>query len=761
MLTKILVYSRADIKAEKYIHTELKKIEINKITNEIYCLLNSNIFKISFNAREFFQSRNVAGIYINDFSISMNENKIITGGWEQSYNPPLKLYKIQKDYGKFIWVKTSYRKEELSENDWIRERIDRYGCPVKCDGEEEYTYVKFISYLDIIIAVSGSNIIIYDINGILIKKFQLKSSNICVDVFESIVYVSDNNILIIYDLNLLKCVKEIDFSVKIKKIKIIENTDKVFVVLNNLELFIIDKYQIKKNIKINKEVGVLENDSTNSVIYFGNYFGEFGAIDYDGNIIYEDKINDTIRDILVVNKGDNIIVASKNVEFYIYERKNKLNISKEINFKKFEKRENMKKIFLSYCWKNEETANSIDNLFNSEGIKVIRDKHDLQYRDSIKEFMEKVRDADFVIMLISKEYLESINCMYEVLEFIKDNDFKERIIPLVHKNTNIFKVEDRVDYINYWDEEYNKLKEKVERIPREASAEISDEIKKRASIKNTISEFISIIADMNNILYTDQIESEQFAEIIKIVDEDNVEENLNINDVIKEKTILTDMQKNEYNNLYLSYIDKWCDFADISNWRTWTSWMLGSGQPHIFIENWEKVEKLREWLFSRIWPNKLVELEDSFENFRLVLNDLYNIFNEHYEKRGKMYYTEKFYHIDEWNEQRYQQLLGEYNFHVCLVQDLVLELTRAANYICDNIRKYINSDFRLDEGKLVVTYGPCMDSSFKTICPEYRSDERTVKPYPGLEKFKEIRIDRDHKFGIGVSCHDPEFLENE
>lgn len=522
MLTKILVYTRADIKAEKYIHTELKKIEINKITNEIYCLLNRNIFKISFNAREFFQSRNVAGVYINDFSISINDNKIVVCGWEQSYNPPLKLYKIQKKYGKFIWVKTSYSKEYLSEDLWIKERVDRYGCPIKYDGEEQYTYVKLLVDLGVIVTVSGSNVIIYDINGILIEKILLKSSNICIDVFGNIVSFSDNNMLIIYDFNTFKCIKEIKFIIKIKKIKIIENTDKILVVLNNRELFILDKYKITKNIKINKEVGVLKNDPNNSMIYFGNYFGDFGAMDYDGNIIYEDKINDSIRDILIVNSGDNIIVASKNVEFYIYERENKLNIYKEINFKKFEKEENMKKIFLSYCWKNEETANSIDNLFNSEGIKVIRDKHDLQYRDSIKDFMEKVRDADFVIMLISKEYLESINCMYEVLEFIKDSDFRKRILPLVHQDTNIFQPIGRIDYIEFWEDEYKKLNEKAKMVSREASAEISNEIKKISNIKNTISEFISIIADMNNIIYNDTIDDERFKKLIEVVNESDL-----------------------------------------------------------------------------------------------------------------------------------------------------------------------------------------------------------------------------------------------
>ncbi|MBU3196532.1 SIR2 family protein [Clostridium algidicarnis] len=231
----------------------------------------------------------------------------------------------------------------------------------------------------------------------------------------------------------------------------------------------------------------------------------------------------------------------------------------------------------------------------------------------------------------------------------------------------------------------------------------------------------------------------------------------------KGKKELMEFSCDEFNNkkveeTYLGYINKWCDFLDINNWEAWTSWMLAIGQPHISVEMLTNLEELREWLFSRVWPNKFGELQNSFENFKLVLNDLYNTFYEHCKKSGEMYFTEKFYKIDRWDEKVYYELSNEFEFHVDLMQDLTLELTRAANYICDNIRKYIKPDFRLEEGKLLVTYGPCMDFTFRTICPEYIGEERILKPYPGLEKFKVIRVNRDQRFGTGISSKDPEFL---
>ena len=64
-----------------------------------------------------------------------------------------------------------------------------------------------------------------------------------------------------------------------------------------------------------------------------------------------------------------------------------------------------------------------------------------------------------------------------------------------------------------------------------------------------------------------------------------------------------------------------------------------------------------------------------------------------------------------------------------LVDNLIYELTRAGNRICDLTRKYVNPSYRLAEGKLL-SYDQC---------PEYRQSES----YPGLEQFKLFYKTRD------------------
>ena len=82
------------------------------------------------------------------------------------------------------------------------------------------------------------------------------------------------------------------------------------------------------------------------------------------------------------------------------------------------------------------------------------------------------------------------------------------------------------------------------------------------------------------------------------------------------------------------------------------------------------------------------------------------------------------------------------------------ELTRAANYVCDNIRQYISHSYRLKEGCLLAQSGPYGDFSFRMHRLEYKGEERIRMPYPRLEKFKKLRETRDLNFGKGVSADD-------
>ncbi len=213
-----------------------------------------------------------------------------------------------------------------------------------------------------------------------------------------------------------------------------------------------------------------------------------------------------------------------------------------------------------------------------------------------------------------------------------------------------------------------------------------------------------------------------------------------------------DSAKQRDDEQYADIIQELCDRIDIDNWQNWSSLVLGGGgYPRIGTDIHAKLDGIRDWLLSRVWPKRYPEIESSFQNFRLVLQDFLTVFAAHSEAHGPdMLATKKFYQIREWNPEEYERLSRLHEFHIHLVQDLMLELTRAANYICDRVRERFFPTFRLHEGILLVTDGPYMDMTYRTRRCEYRGQERTERPYSGLAAFKSVREHRDHRFGHGT-----------
>jgi len=151
----------------------------------------------------------------------------------------------------------------------------------------------------------------------------------------------------------------------------------------------------------------------------------------------------------------------------------------------------MKKIFLSYSHKNMDLANEIDSALRIRGIKLTRDKRDLKF--SIKEYMKTVRNHDLVLMLISDPYLKSKNCMYEAIEFIKEPDYKERIIPIVIDDVD-FDLEER--YLQYWEEIGESIEKRIKKHSNDKLKSLQEKREEINEIETNIVDFIATIKDL-------------------------------------------------------------------------------------------------------------------------------------------------------------------------------------------------------------------------------------------------------------------------
>ncbi|NUQ72665.1 MAG: hypothetical protein HUU21_03840 [Polyangiaceae bacterium] len=127
-------------------------------------------------------------------------------------------------------------------------------------------------------------------------------------------------------------------------------------------------------------------------------------------------------------------------------------------------------------------------------------------------------------------------------------------------------------------------------------------------------------------------------------------------------------------------------------------------------------------------------------------------------RRGdeKILEVEKVYQrLREWDPPTYNLLVKRFEFFVGVVEDLAVELTRAANLICDMVRQSILPNYRLEEGLVVITAGAFGDLSYMTYRPRYAPGTKPSAAYEGLNKFLIARDYRDINFGSGPDPEDP------
>ena len=169
------------------------------------------------------------------------------------------------------------------------------------------------------------------------------------------------------------------------------------------------------------------------------------------------------------------------------------------NQEKSKTKENPKKskIFLSYSHKDEEIADRLDKFFISKNILLTRDVRDaLPYSNLIK-YMKTIRDHDYVIPLISDAYLKSTNCMFEVIQFIQEKKYIEKIFPIiVDKKDDIFNKEKHIKYISFWQDRYKRFRNEINKLENTGTWPSHVELDKIDKIQSNIGEFLNKIAEL-------------------------------------------------------------------------------------------------------------------------------------------------------------------------------------------------------------------------------------------------------------------------
>lgn len=155
-------------------------------------------------------------------------------------------------------------------------------------------------------------------------------------------------------------------------------------------------------------------------------------------------------------------------------------------------------VFISYNWGSESTADEVEIRLQPIA-KVLRDKSSIKPWGSITEFMKRIRETDLVVVIVSDSYLKSVNCLYEVMQLLKDDNWKTHSMFLVEDSAKgIYKALEQLEYINYWNDEADNLEAALKKLSPAQVTNQAEELKKIKLIQFKINDFIKSVADSNN-----------------------------------------------------------------------------------------------------------------------------------------------------------------------------------------------------------------------------------------------------------------------
>ncbi|KOP28009.1 hypothetical protein AMR41_01945 [Hapalosiphon sp. MRB220] len=180
-----------------------------------------------------------------------------------------------------------------------------------------------------------------------------------------------------------------------------------------------------------------------------------------------------------------------------------------------------KEVFISYTLRDDNSENfvkQIEQVFQEKGIKIIRDKNAVGYKQKFQEFMQRLSRGECVILIISDGYLKSENCMYELVEIAKHGEFHERIFPIVLEDAKIYQAIERIKYVRYWEDKKKELDAAMKKVSGDNLHGFREELDLYNEIRNTFAELTNLLKDMNALTSDIHIQS-NFDTLLKAIED--------------------------------------------------------------------------------------------------------------------------------------------------------------------------------------------------------------------------------------------------
>jgi DNA-directed RNA polymerase beta' subunit len=104
--------------------------------------------------------------------------------------------------------------------------------------------------------------------------------------------------------------------------------------------------------------------------------------------------------------------------------------------------------------------------------------------------------------------------MFELLQIAKNEQFHKRIFPIVLDDAKIHKPKDRIQYVQYWEQEIQELDQQIRSVSAANLEGFREDIDLYNEVRQYLPRLTNILKDMNTL--TAQIHSESgFEELIE------------------------------------------------------------------------------------------------------------------------------------------------------------------------------------------------------------------------------------------------------
>ncbi|MDB5191873.1 MAG: GTPase family domain [Segetibacter sp.] len=161
-----------------------------------------------------------------------------------------------------------------------------------------------------------------------------------------------------------------------------------------------------------------------------------------------------------------------------------------------------KRIFFSYAWggQGETVVDEMYKCLKGDGLNVVRDKVNLQYKGHISSFMRDIGTGKFVIVILSDKYLRSRFCMFELYEIYRNSSldketFMRKVFPVRIEDINLGDPLVVAKYTQYWEEEAAKCLRKVQEGDVSPEEYAQYEVVKK--IENEAGNLLYFLSDIN------------------------------------------------------------------------------------------------------------------------------------------------------------------------------------------------------------------------------------------------------------------------